>query len=120
MAENVSMRKSKSFAIRIVKMYQYLCEEKKEYVLSKQVLKSGTSIGANLAEAECASSKKDFLSKQYIALKEASETRFWLELLHETGYISETEFSSIYQDCLELIRMLSTSTKTMVRDLTEK
>ena len=117
MSENIPKIKSKAFAIRIVKMYQYLCDEKREFVMSKQILKSGTSIGANLSEAECASSKKDFLSKQYIALKEASETRFWLELLHETSYLKDDESSSIYQDCLELIRLLSASTKTLSKEL---
>ena len=80
-AENTARYKSKRFAVRIVRLYQYLCEEKREFVLSKQILRSGTSIGANLAEAECAISKKDFLSKIYIALKECSETLYWLELL---------------------------------------
>ncbi len=120
MAVNIPMVKSKAFALRIVKLYQYLCNEKKEYVISKQVLKSGTSIGANLAEAECAFSKKDFLSKQYIALKECSETRFWFELLHESDYISDEQFNSIYPDCLELIRLLSASTKTLRKELSQQ
>ena len=94
-------------------VYQYLCEEKREFVLSKQILRSGTSIGANLAEAECAISKKDFLSKIYIALKECSETLYWLELLTETDYLSEQEFKSLNADCDELRRMLSATTKTI-------
>ena len=106
-------RKSKTFAVRIVKLYRYLCEEKKEYVLSKQLLRSGTSIGANLAEAECAISKKDFLSKVYIALKECMETKYWLELLHETDYLTEQEFQSMSSDCEELRKMLSSTTKTL-------
>ena len=85
--ENRVKYKSKKFAVRIVKLDEYLTAEKKEYVLSKQVLRSGTSIGANLAESECAVSKKDFLSKIYIALKECSETMYWIELLYETDYI---------------------------------
>lgn len=105
--------KSKRFAVRIVRLYQYLCEEKREFVLSKQILRSGTSIGANLAEAECAISKKDFLSKIYIALKECSETLYWLELLTETDYLSEQEFKSLNADCDELRRMLSATTKTI-------
>ena len=87
--------------------------KKKEFVLSKQILRSGTSIGANLAEAECAISKKDFLSKIYIALKECSETLYWLELLTETDYLSEQEFKSLNADCDELRRMLSATTKTI-------
>ena len=81
--------------------------------MSKQLLRSGTSIGANLAEAECAISKKDFLAKIYIALKECAETRYWLELLHETDFLSEAQFSSIYADCEELRKMLSATTKTI-------
>ena len=105
--------KSKKFAIRIVHLYQYLCCEKKEFVLSKQLLRCGTSIGANLAESECAISKKDFLAKVYIALKECSETLYWLELLWETGYLSQPEYASIYSDCDELRKMLSSTTKTL-------
>ena len=90
--------KSKKFAVRIVKLYKYLCDEKKEYVLSKQLLRSGTSIGANIAESECAISEKDFLSKIYIALKEAAETIYWLDLLYETNYLSASEFESIKND----------------------
>ena len=81
--------KSKMFAVRIVKLYRYLCEEKKEFVMSKQLLRSGTSIGANIAESECAISRKDFLSKVYIALKECAETLYWLELLFDTDYLTE-------------------------------
>ena len=85
--------KSMRFAVRIVKLYQFLCDEKKEYTLSKQILRSGTSIGANLAEAESAISRKDFLSKLYIALKECSETLYWLELMKETEYLTEEQVS---------------------------
>ena len=105
--------KSLRFAVRIVKLYQYLCSEKTEYVLSKQVLRSGTSIGANLAEAETAVSKNDFLNKVYIALKECSETLYWLELLKETEYLTDTMYQSLNRDCVELKRMLSATTKTM-------
>ena len=111
--ENTTREKSKRFAVRIVKLYQYLRDEKREYVLSKQLLRSGTSIGANLAEAECAISRKDFLSKVYIALKECAETKYWLELLHETDYLSEDAYQSICGDCEELRRMLSATTKTI-------
>ena len=111
--EGVAKQKSKLLAIRIVKLYQYLRNEKREYVMSKQLLRSGTSIGANLAEAECAISRKDFLAKVYIALKESAETKYWLELLHETDILSDMEFQSIYEDCEELRRILSATTKTV-------
>ena len=111
--EKTAKQKSKYFAVRIVKLYRFLCEEKHEYVLSKQLLRSGTSIGANLAEAECAISKKDFLSKIYIALKECMETKYWIELLYETDYLSEKQFLSILADCEELRKMLSATTKTV-------
>lgn len=105
--------KSKRFAVRIVNLYKYLCAEKKEFVLSKQVLRSGTSIGANIAESECAISKKDFLAKIYIALKECAETIYWLDLLVETDYLKTEEYQSLYADCEELRKMLSSTTKTM-------
>lgn len=111
--ESTIKKKSKLFALRIIKLYRYLCDEKKEYILSKQILRSGTSIGANIAEAECAMSRKDFLAKQYISLKECSETRYWLELLYEAEYLDKKSFDSIYSDCQEIIKMLSASTKTL-------
>ena len=111
--QGTAKNKSKRFAVRIVKLYQYLSAEKHEYVMSKQLLRSGTSIGANLAEAECAISRKDFLAKVYIALKECAETKYWLELLWETEYLSEMEFESICADCEELRKMLSATTKTV-------
>ena len=108
--------KSKTFAIRIVRLYQYLRSEKKEHVLSKQLLRSGTSIGANLAEARYASSRNDFTAKQYIALKETSETIYWLDLLFQTDYLTREEYDSIFQDADELRKLLSSSTKSL-RDL---
>lgn len=105
--------KSKKFAVRIVNLYKYLCNEKSEYVLSKQILRSGTSIGANVAESECAISKKDFLSKIYIALKECAESIYWLDLLFETDYLSDEEYQSMIADCEELRKMLSSTTKTL-------
>lgn len=105
--------KSRRFAVRIVRLYQYLCEKKKEYVLSNQLLRSGTSIGANIAESECSISKKEFLMKLYIAFKEANETLFWLDLLFETDYLTEQEYRSIRADCEELKKMLASSTKTL-------
>ena len=88
--------KSKRFAIRIVRVYQYLAKEKKELVMSKQLLRSGTSIGANLAEAEYAFSRNDFQAKLYISLKETSETLYWLELLWKTGYLSQAQYDSLF------------------------
>lgn len=111
-SENVIVDKSKAFAIRIIRLYKFLCDEKKEFVLSKQVLRSGTSIGANVKEAIRGQSKADFYAKMNISLKEASETEYWLELLHESDYITKEQFSSIYEDCQELIRILVSITKT--------
>ena len=110
--ENVIVDKSKAFALRIIRMYQYLCSEKKEFVLSKQVLRSGTSIGANVKEAIRGQSKADFYAKMNIALKECSETEYWLELLHESGYIDDESFDSIYKDCKEILKLLMSITKT--------
>lgn len=105
-------QKSRQFAVRIVRLYQYLSSEKREYIISKQLLRSGTSIGANIAEADCAFSRKDFLSKMYIAFKEANETLYWLDFLHDTEYLSEGEYTSICADCKELHKMLAAITKT--------
>ena len=113
--ENAIRTKSMAFARRIVFAHRYLCEEKKEYVLSKQLLRSGTSIGANIAEAQYGSSRKDFLNKLYIALKECAETLYWLELLHSCDYLSDSEYDSLQADCGELRRLLSSITKS-VRD----
>lgn len=112
MKENAILDKSKAFALRMIKLYRYLCEAEKEYVLSKQVLRSGTSIGANAKEAANAQSKADFYAKMYIAYKEANETEYWLELLHESGYIEKNAFDSIYSDCKEIIKILASITKT--------
>ena len=112
MSENVIITKSKSFAIRIIKLYKYLTSEKQEYILSKQLLRSGTSIGANVREAVSAYSKKDFSAKMGIALKEANETAYWLELLVETDYITKLQFDSIYVDNKEIIRLLSSIVKS--------
>lgn len=111
-SENPVVDKSKSFAIHIVKLYKYLCEEKKEYVLSKQILRSGTSIGANVKEAIRGQSKADFIAKMSISLKEASETEYWLEILHETDYLSDEQFNGIYMDCKELLKILTSIIKS--------
>ena len=103
--------KSLKFAIRIVNLYKYLIDEKKEFVMSKQVLRSGTSIGANIAEAQYAQSKADFLTKMHISLKEASETKFWLQLLYSTSYINDSH-TSIMNDCDELLKILTSTCKT--------
>ena len=103
--------KSLKFAIRIVNLYKYLIDEKKEFVMSKQVLRSGTSIGANIAEAQYAQSKADFLTKMHISLKEASETKFWLKLLYSTSYINDSH-TSIMNDCDELLKNLTSTCKT--------
>ncbi|AMW27037.1 four helix bundle protein [Limnospira fusiformis KN01] len=107
MSENVVKDKSFVFALRIVKLYQYLTTEKHEYVLSKQVLRSGTAIGALVREAEYGESRADFAHKLAIALKEANETQYWLELIYRGGYIDFHGFHSINQDCLELLRLLT-------------
>lgn len=110
--QNIIVDKTKAFALRIIKLYQYLVNEKNEFVLSKQVLKSGTSIGANVKEAIRGQSKADFYSKMSIALKECSETEYWLELLYESNYIGQNSFRSIYNDCKEIIKILMAITKT--------
>ena len=112
MNQNVILEKSKKFAIRIINLYKYLNSEKKEFVLSKQILRSGTSVGANVKEAVNAQSKADFISKMSIALKEAGETEYWLELLHETDYISNQQFQSIIIDCKELLKILTSIVKS--------
>ncbi len=110
--DNVILLKSKAFALRIIKLYKYLTDERKEFVLSKQILRSGTSIGANAKEASVAQSKKDFEAKLSIALKEAGETEYWLELLHESDYMDMNAFNSIYSDNKELIRILTSILKS--------
>ena len=106
MQESIVEIKSFNFAVRIVKLYQYLCEEKKEYILSKQLLRSGTSIGANVSEAQRGQSKPDFYSKMAIALKEANETYYWIRLMHSTEYLSDKEYSSLDSDINEIISIL--------------
>ena len=105
--DNVIVDKSKAFALRIIKLYKYLCDEKKEYILSKQLIRCGTSIGANVKEAIRGQSNADFKAKMNIALKEASETEYWLELLHESDYLTNEQFESISADCIELLKILT-------------
>ena len=110
---NIAKEKSIKFSIRIINLYKYLTDIKKEYIISKQLLRCGTSIGSNIAESECAMSSKDFLAKIYIALKESNETLYWLELLYATEYLSEKEYDSLKIDCVELKKILMATTKTM-------
>ena len=106
MEDNVINRKSRDFAIDIIRIYQWLCEEKHEFIMSKQVLRSGTSVGANVAEGVRGQSKADFYAKMNIALKEASETSFWLDILHATDYLPNEKFNDLNNKCEELISIL--------------
>ena len=117
MKPNIIKDKSKLFAIKMINLYKDLANNKKEYVISKQILRAGTSIGANINEAICSITKKEFLSKMYISYKEASETQYWLELLKDTNYINECEFNSFNNDCNEIIRLLSSITKSTRENL---
>ena len=110
--ENIIVEKSKAFALRIIKLYKYLDTNHRIGVISKQILKSGTSIGANVKEAIRAQSKPDFYAKLNISLKEASETEYWLELLYESEYITKEQFESIHGDCQEILNILTAITKT--------
>ena len=111
-SDNVVSDKSFLFAIRIVRLYQYLVDTRHEYILSKQLLKSGTSVGANIREALRGQSRQDFVAKMNISLKEICETEYWIELLYKTDYISEQEFKSIIADCRELGKILTRIVKT--------
>ena len=112
---NITKEKAMRFSVRIVNLQRFLIREFKEYTLSNQILRSATSIGANLAEAECAISDRDFLSKIYIALKETAETLYWLELLYKTYYLTDKQYFSLYSECTELKRILTATTKTLTR-----
>ena len=105
--------KTLNFAIRIVKCYKYLCEDKKEFVMSKQILRSGTSIGANIRESKNAQTDPDYLTKMNIALKEADETQYWLELLFRSEYITEIEYESLNEDLKEIIAILVSIVKKL-------
>lgn len=110
---SVTFDKSKAFAVRIVKLYKWLKESHQEFVLSKQLLRAGTSIGANLAEARGGITKADFVNKLHIALKECKETVYWLELLHATDYLTAEQYESINADAVELEKLLTASLKTL-------
>ena len=109
--DSIAKAKSMAFAQRMVRLYQYLTNEKREFILSKQLLRSGTSIGANITEAIYGSSKWDFAAKLRIALKECAETLYWLELLYTTGYLEQEAYQSLFQDCDALRRILSSAVK---------
>ena len=114
--ENLIVEKSFSFAVRIVKAYQHLTKTKREFVLSKQLLRSGTSIGANISEAQRGQSKADFHAKMSIALKEANETEYWLRLLFQTDYLTENQFKSLNKDICELLGILTAICRTTDKD----
>ena len=113
----LSLEKSTNFALRIIKLYKFLSTDKQEYVLSKQILRSGTSIGANLTEAEYAISKRDFLAKVHISYKECAETQYWLNLLYKSDYLTAEQFNSLNNDCIELLKLLTSITKTTKNNL---
>jgi len=110
--ENIIQQKSYNFAIRIVKLYKFLIEKKKEFVLSKQILRSGTSVGANVEEAIGGESKRDFICKMSIAYKECRETHYWIRILYDTNFLNKKEFDSLVLDCEELMRIISKIQKT--------
>ena len=113
MKDNLIQKKAYAFAIRIVRLYQQLTTQKKEFILSKQCLRSGTAIGALVSESIHAQSKADFINKINVALKEANETLYWLDLLKDTDYISKEQHSSLYGDSVEIVRILASILKTM-------
>jgi four helix bundle protein len=115
--ESILANKTVDFAVRIVRFYQYLCKEKKEYVLSKQILKSGTSIGANVRESRNAQSKADFINKLNVALKEADETQYWLEIMERAEIIDSKQIESLHNDLYEIISILVSSIKTVKKKL---
>ena len=115
--ENLIQAKTKAFAIRIIKLYKYLTETQNEYVMSKQLLRAGTSIGANTRESINAQSKLDFINKLNIALKETDETQYWLELLSETNILTVNQFQSIYNDSKEIAALLVSIIKTTKKNL---
>ena len=113
MAKSIVGKKSRDFAIRIIGCYKYLTEEKRETIMSKQLLRCGTSIGANTRESKNAQSKMDFINKLNIALKEADETEYWLDLLYETKYLDDIMYKSLNTDCAEIIKMLTAIIKKL-------
>jgi four helix bundle protein len=112
MRESITKTKSFAFAVRVVKLYSYLIDTKREFVMSKQCLRSGTAIGAMIRESEYAQSTADFIYKWSIAIKEANETLYWLELLHETNFIDDSSFESMKTDAEELLKLMTAAIKT--------
>ena len=112
LSDSVAYQKAKQFAKRIVFLGKHLKEEHQEFIPSKQIVRNGTSIGANIAEARCGYSRKDSINKIYIALKECAETLYWIDLLHDTDYLTDDEFESLNADCEELRKILSATTKS--------
>ena len=112
MEENIIVVKSKAFAVRCIRLRAYLCDEKHEYIISKQLLRCGTSIGANIKEALRGQTRPDFGTKMNIALKEASESEYWIELLQETDYLTKEEGESLLTDCREIIKLLTSIVKS--------
>lgn len=117
MKENILKKKSFHFAVRIVHLFKYLKDDKKEFILSKQILRSGTSVGAMVRESEHAQSKADFINKLSVAQKEINETIYWLELMFETNYIDKSQFESLNSDAVELIKLITSSLKTAKQSL---
>jgi len=109
--DNLIVIKTKAFALRCIRLYKYLIEEKNEYVMSRQMLKSGTSIGANIKEAIRAQSKADFIAKMNISLKEASETEYWIELLRDSEYVSRNRITNLLNECVEIIKIITSIIK---------
>lgn len=118
MRENIIKLKSFAFAVRVVKLYKFITTDRKEFVLSKQLLRSGTAVGALVREAEHAETKKDFIHKMAIAQKEINETIYWLELLKETEYLKKDQFESINQDAVEIIKLITSIIKSAKQSLT--
>jgi four helix bundle protein len=112
MKQNIIKDKTYAFALKIIKMYQQIGKEKNEYVLSKQLLRSGTAVGASVSEAEHAQSKADFIHKLNIALKEANESLYWINLLKDSGYLSPASYNSLFEDCNEIVSILVAIIKT--------
>ena len=117
-SNSIILNKSKEFALNIIELYKYLCKEKKEFIISKQILRCGTSIGANTSEAYYAQSKRDFIARLSISLKEAGETKYWIELLYKSNFINKTKFDDYYDKINELIRILTSIIKTSKNNLT--
>ncbi|MCQ2574073.1 MAG: four helix bundle protein [Treponema sp.] len=113
MSENVIYEKSEDFALQIVRLYKHLMFEKKEFILSKQILRSGTSVGANVSEAYYAQSNADYIHKYSIALKEANETKYWIKLLVKAGYLLEPEIQEIYEELIQIIKILTSIILTL-------